>query len=121
MRSFIFIICLVILVPAYSFAVDFVPPEEKDPPLLDEGMDSSEMIPWGIASIVTATAGITLSAIGIYSIYSNIGGGFKSAELQTGIIMTVSGGIITAAASIVFDYIINETDIFKKPLITSQE
>jgi len=110
MRYAVCFLCLLTIITTASFSDSFIPPEEKEQPVLVDGFSADEIIPWGIASIGIAAAGITVTAVGLYSIYSNIGSGFESGELQAGIVLTVGGGIITAAASLFFDFIINETD-----------
>lgn len=117
MRTVFCFVCLFTLITSFCFAGEFVPPEEKEPPILNNGIASDDLIPLGITSIAIAAAGITVTGIGFFNIYNNIENGFESPVLQAGIIMTAGGAVLTAVAAIVFDFIFNE----KESLTISQE
>lgn len=107
-RTVIFTIALLMLMQGALFAEGWVPPEEEEPSVLTESIDEDAVLPLGILSITAAAAGLGVTAAGLYGIFSNIANGYDSTGLQSGIILSLSGGILTAAASIVFGFILQE-------------
>ena len=86
----------------------YVPPEEPSPALYDEDDKQPEFVPWGIVSITVAAGGVTMTGFGIHMILENIDSGFESPDLQSGIMLTAGGGLVTAAASIFLEIILSE-------------
>ena len=112
MRTIFCALCLFAVTAGCCFADEFIPPPEKDPPVLNAAVNSEDLVPLGVASIGIAAAGLIVTTLGFYNIYCNIENGFDSPGLQAGIIMTAGGGILTAVAAILIDFIFDETDSF---------
>ncbi|MBI9109517.1 MAG: hypothetical protein JEZ04_22430 [Spirochaetales bacterium] len=100
------------LIQGMVFSEDWVPPEEQDKSVLSNELSPDVLLPLGIGAAGGLVAGAAVTAVGFYSIFSNIDNGFDNTGLQSGIVLTIGGGLLTAAASILFDFLINETDFF---------
>ena len=99
------LVCAELLLAGNLFAADWVPPDNPEPPLLGEpGADDSLLLPAAAAGVL-ALSGLTLSALGTYGIFSNAAGGFDDPALQGGIVMTLSGGLLTAAGAVVMSWL----------------
>ena len=112
MKAAALVLCLLLIFPLAIFSDDadkeYTAPPEAEQPLLSVELTKPEFVPWGIVGITGAAAGAVVSGIGIFSILDNVENGFNSPGLQTGIIVTVGGGILTAAASLFIEFILQE-------------
>lgn len=115
------ILCGIILIPQTLLAEEpigepaprapepeWFTPEEPAPPVFGGESAVPGFVPWGIVSIGAAAGGAAVTGMGIYNIMNNLSAGFEAAELQSGIVMTIGGGIITSAAAIFLEVILQE-------------